>query len=137
VYVDTQVVIYTVERHPVYLPLVEPLWRAAQAGSIAVVSSELTLMECMVMPMRVGDVALRDAYDQALRGTELRLLPIDQAVLMEAASIRAASSAVRTPDAIHRATALVNGCSMLVTNDAGFRSVQRLPIVILQDLLSP
>lgn len=63
VYVDTQVVIYTVERHPVYLPLLDLLWRAAQAGSITVVSSELTLMECMVMPMRTGNTMLRDAYD--------------------------------------------------------------------------
>jgi predicted nucleic acid-binding protein len=137
VYVDTQVVIYSVERHPVYFPLIESRWRAAQAGTLTVVSSDLTLMECMVLPLRSGNIPLRDIYDQALRGTDLRLLPIDQTVLLEAAKIRALSSSVRTPDAIHRATAAVHRCSLLVTNDTGFRGMQGVPVVILQDLLSP
>jgi predicted nucleic acid-binding protein len=137
VYVDTQILIYTVERHPRYLPIIEPIWRAAHANSITVASSELAIMECLVLPFRTGNVALRTAYEQALLGTELRLLPINQAVLREAARIRAVSSAVRTPDAIHGATALVHGCSLLVTNDAGFRRFSGVPVVVLQDLLAP
>ena len=137
VYVDTQILIYTVERHPTFLPIIEPIWRAARANSIAVVSSELALMECLVLPLRSGNRALRTAYEQALLGTELRLFPIGQTVLMEAARIRATSSAVRTPDAIHGATAIVHGCSLLVTNDTGFRRITGTPVVVIQDLLSP
>ena len=51
IYVDANSVIYTVEKHPIYGPLLEPLWHAAQAGSIEVVSSELTLLECLVSPL--------------------------------------------------------------------------------------
>jgi hypothetical protein len=32
VYADTQALIYTVEKHPVYFPLLLPLWQAVQAG---------------------------------------------------------------------------------------------------------
>jgi hypothetical protein len=54
VYVDTMTVIYTVERYPVYFPLLEPMWQAGQAGTIEIVSSELTLMETLVRPSRAG-----------------------------------------------------------------------------------
>jgi predicted nucleic acid-binding protein len=55
VYVDTQVVIYTVEKHPVHERRLRPLWQAVQAGSIEVVTSELTLLEVLVAPLRRGD----------------------------------------------------------------------------------
>jgi hypothetical protein len=38
VYIDTMALIYTVERFPAYWPLLEPLWRTAQAGTVEVVS---------------------------------------------------------------------------------------------------
>jgi hypothetical protein len=54
VYIDTMTLIYTVERYPAYYPLLEPLWRAAQSGTIEIVSSELTLMETLVGPLKSG-----------------------------------------------------------------------------------
>ena len=32
VYADTPVFIYSLEKHPVYEPLPQPLWRAVQSG---------------------------------------------------------------------------------------------------------
>ena len=31
VYLDTNPIIYSVEKHPVYWPLLQPLWQAAKA----------------------------------------------------------------------------------------------------------
>lgn len=39
VYVDANVVIYTVEKHPRYSPLLRPLWSAVTAGQARVWSS--------------------------------------------------------------------------------------------------
>jgi len=136
VYLDANPIIYTVEKHPVYGPLLQPLWHAAQAGTIEVVSSELALMEVLVGPLKSGNTALERAYEQALLGTEMRLLPITQAILREAAGFRA-TTRLRTPDALHAATAQQAGCVLLVTNDAKFRGVVSLPLVILDDLLTP
>ena len=47
-YADAQVVIYSVEKHPRYAPLVRPLWAAVQAGTIEAVTSELTILEVLV-----------------------------------------------------------------------------------------
>lgn len=137
IYADTNSVIYSVETHAQYWPLLQPLWQTAQAGSITVVSSELTILETLVGPLKSGDQVLMTAYEQLFRSPEMRLLPVDQAVLREAARLRANHVNLRTPDAIHAATALLAACPMFVTNDQGFRQVTGLPVIVLQDHLGP
>ena len=136
VYIDTMTLIYTVERYPAYWPLLEPMWRAAQTGNIEIVSSELTLMEALVGPLKSGDATLEQAYEQALLGTDMQLLAITQPILREAARLRATTK-LRTPDALHAATAQQVACVLFVSNDVGFRGVPGLPLVILDDLLKP
>lgn len=136
VYVDTQVLIYTVERHAVYGPLLRPVWETAKSATVQVISSELSLLETLVQPIRTGNVALQSDYQKALLTTELRLLPITRAVLLDAARLRAGVAALRTPDAIHAATAQAAGCTMFLTNDRGLRQVPGLPVVLLDDVLA-
>jgi predicted nucleic acid-binding protein len=136
VYLDANPLIYTVEKHPVYGPLLQPLWRAAQARTLEVITSELTLMETLVGPLKNSDTALERAYERALLGTDVRLLPITQAILREAAQLRATTK-LKTPDALHAATAQQAGCALFITNDTDFRGVANLPLVILDDLLKP
>lgn len=136
VYVDANPVIYTVEKHAVYGPLMQPLWQAAKAKAIEVVSSDLVLMEALTGAFKRGDPALEKAYDHALLSTDLRLLPVTQSILRQAARLRATTK-LKTPDALHAATALDAGCVLFITNDAGFRGVAGLPLVLLDDLLVP
>ncbi len=63
------------------------------------------------------------------------MVPITQAVLEEAANLRA-TLGLRTPDAIHLAAALLNGCALLVTNDRAFRRVPDLAVTVLSELVS-
>jgi predicted nucleic acid-binding protein len=134
VYIDANSLIYTVEKHPVYGPLLQPLWQAAHAKTVEVVGSDLLLMETLVGPLKSGDTALAKAYELALLGTDMRLLPITQPILREAARLRATTK-MKTPDALHAATAQQVGCVLFVTNDAGFRVVPGLPLAILDDVL--
>jgi predicted nucleic acid-binding protein len=136
VYIDTMTLIYTVELYPAYWTLLEPMWLAAQARAVEIVSSELTLMEALVGPFKKGDTTLEKAFERVLLGTEMRLLPITQPILRSAARLRAMTK-LRAPDALHAATALSTGCALFVTNDIGFRGVASLPLVVLDDLLTP
>jgi predicted nucleic acid-binding protein len=137
VYVDANAVIYSVEKHPVYGPLLEPVWQAARPGGVEVVSSELVLLETLVGPLKAGDSALATAYELLFQQPGTRLLPVTRPVLREAARLRAALPALRTPDALHAATALLSGCSAFVTNDPGFRRVPGLSVTVLKDLTGP
>ena len=136
VYLDANPVIYSVEKHPVYWPLLQPLWQAARGKSIEIVSSDLVLMETLVGPLKSGNAALASAYEQLFQQAQTRLVPITHAILREAAQLRATTK-LKTPDALHAATALHAGCALFITNDAGFRAVATLPLVILDDLLTP
>ena len=44
---DSAPLIYIVERHPVYWPLLTLLWTAAEQGDVVLVVSELALAEAM------------------------------------------------------------------------------------------
>lgn len=135
IYLDTQILIYTVERHPIYEPLLRPIWQAVQAQTLEAVSSELALMETLVGPMKTGNTQLQLDYEQALLGTDLRLLPMSVPVLREATRLRATVPGLRTPDALHAATALLVGCDLFLTNDAIFRRIPQLSTVILDDVV--
>jgi predicted nucleic acid-binding protein len=75
-------------------------------------------------------------YEQLFQQAQTRLVPITQSILREAARLRATTK-LKTPDALHAATAQQAGCVLFVTNDIGFRGVAGLPLVILDDLLTP
>jgi hypothetical protein len=66
IYIDTAVAVYSVEWNPNYYSLLEPLWLKLQAGKIEVVSSELILMETLVLPLRNADTFLLNIYEQLL-----------------------------------------------------------------------
>ena len=89
VYLDANALIYTVEKHPVYGPLLQPLWLAAQAKTVEVISSALAILGTLVAPLKSGDQALKQADESALLGTELRLLPITHSILRGTARLRA------------------------------------------------
>ena len=135
VYLDTSPVIYSVEKFPEYVPLLAPLWLKLQAGEIQIVSSELILMETLVLPLRNSNSILINAYEQLLISSEMRLIPISQSILRQAANLRATTS-LKTPDAIHAATALSINCNQFITNDKGFRNIPGLPAVILSEVLA-
>ncbi|MGK7901054.1 MAG: type II toxin-antitoxin system VapC family toxin [Hormoscilla sp.] len=135
VYIDTAVVIYTVENNSDYWSLLQPLWLKFQTGEIDIISSELLLMEVLVRPLRNADTSLIADYEELLLSTEMQLIPISQSILREAASLRASIPNLRTPDAIHVATSFLANCTLFLTNDKKLRNVPNLPITILSEVL--
>jgi len=98
---DTATFIYFIEEHPRFLPVIEPLFAAMDAGRIHAISSSLTLLEVLVVPYRAGDLPLAGRYQELLTGSRgLRLIDIDRAQLRAAAQLRGVHRAVKTPDAI-------------------------------------
>jgi hypothetical protein len=63
VYLEANSVIYSVEKHPDFGSLLNPVWLAAKAKAVEVVSSELVLLETLVGPLKKADKALADAYE--------------------------------------------------------------------------
>jgi predicted nucleic acid-binding protein len=135
IYLDSDILIYSVETHALYWPVLEPLWQTAKAAALSIISSELAVLETLVGPLRSGDSLLLTAYGQVFQAPEVNLVPISRDILHEAARLRAMITSLRTPDAIHAATGS-GRCVMFLTNDTGFRHVPGLPVVILDDVLA-
>ena len=135
IYLDAQAIIYSVEKHARYEPMLRPLWIALKAGSVRIVTSELSLLEVLVGPYKSGDLALASSYETLLGSQGIAQIPIQASVLKQAAQLKA-QFGLRTPDAIHVATAIAAQCTSCVGNDAGFKSVAALNFVMLDDLLS-
>jgi predicted nucleic acid-binding protein len=112
IYLDSCAVIYLVEQHAQFGPMV----RAAIAGhpehSFAI--SPLVKLECLVKPLRQPDLGLVPVF-QAAFPRFVNLKASDHA-FENAAQIRAIDG-LRAPDALHLAIARAGGCTALWTND--------------------
>lgn len=134
VYVDANAIIYRVEAVQPFFNASLPLWDSLDAGTQMVVSSELSLLEVLVKPVQQGNAFLQALFEGVLYGTPgFFCVPITRSILEIAADIRA-TTRLKTPDAIHAATALDAGCALFVTNDAAFRRVPSLNVAVLSEV---
>jgi predicted nucleic acid-binding protein len=134
VYLDTSPIIYSVEKHADYWELLTTLWKSLKEGEIEVFTSELTLLETLVQPIKQNNRTLISTYESLLTTTEINLLPISLDILRESANFRATQN-LKTPDAIHAATAFSANCDYLISNDDGFKRVSNINVVILSDAI--
>jgi uncharacterized protein len=112
-YLDAVFVIYLVEQNPTFAPAVEN-WLVTNPCDIVV--SELTRMECLVVPVRNGDAALIAEFEDFFQTRAAEVVALSRSVLDRVVHIRAHSK-FKTPDAIHFACAVEAGCDVFVTND--------------------
>ena len=92
------------------------------------------MVEVLVKPLRDGNTEIEAQYRELFASNAVRLLDASYRVFEDAAR-RRAETGLKTPDAIHAATALRAGCARFITNDTDFRRGRGLPIIVLDDLL--
>lgn len=135
VYLDANVVIYAVEDMPPHATKLKELFNRFDRGELHAVTSELTLAEVLVRPIRDQRPQARAAYERLLRqSAALTIAPVTRDVLTLAAELRAALPPLKLPDAIHVATSLLRGCTTVLTNDVRFETVPGLPVLLLSNL---
>jgi predicted nucleic acid-binding protein len=132
-YLDTNVFIYALELAAFAESLPE-LFEAIDRYEIEAVTSELSLAETLVKPLRDGNEQLRTTFEARLEtGGGLLVVPIDRAVLVRAAELRAATPKLKLPDAIHIATALDTNCHAILSNDDRLETMH-LELLRLSDI---
>lgn len=131
---DTSIFIYHLEAHPAYLPLTTAILNMVQNGERQAVVSTIALMELTVHPWRHNQPMIARQYETMLvHFPHLRLADVTREVARRAAQVRAGYN-VRPADALHIATALVNGATAYITNDKGLtRLSPLLAVVVLND----
>ena len=108
---------------------------AIDAGTTEAVLSTVGLIEILAGPARAGDAAAFELTADALRDLLIRVVSLDQATAEDAAWIRG-SLGIGLEDAVHLASARNSGATAFVTNDRRLRSIPRLEVVYLDDLVA-
>ena len=117
IYVDANVFIYAVEGDPQFSVAARALLSFIEAGSATAITSEFTIAEVLVIPLRQNNQKLVADYEGLLSGeTALVVAPVSRHVLRQAAEIRA-KTGQKLPDCIHAATAILSNCTALISQD--------------------
>lgn len=133
VFLDTAPVIYYVEGHPTFAGRLDSLFDRLDQGSLAAVTSPVTLSECLVYPFKDSATALRDAFVALITsGSGVTFSSIDQTVAVRAAELRARYG-LSLLDAFQVAAALESRCEMFVANDDKLRRVTEIPVLVLTE----
>ena len=96
----------------------------------SLVTSRLTRLECRSRPMRAGDLATLAQFDVFFAGVELLVVEVGPAVIERATDLRARYN-LKTPDAIHYASAVEVGATVFLTGDRGLSRCSEVPVEIL------
>lgn len=113
IYLDSCIVIYFVEKHALFSARVTIALNALTSSQIYY--SPLVRMECLIKPFQSRDLPTQKLYEQFWLPQQLLRLPAE--IFDLAAQLRADHKSLKTPDAIHLATALHYGCDEFWTND--------------------
>ncbi|MEC5292035.1 type II toxin-antitoxin system VapC family toxin [Aurantimonas sp. C2-6-R+9] len=126
VYLDTNIVIRLIEYRD---EEVQAFLRSVHARNGMVVSSEVTLAEVLVLPIKDRDHELVAHYEGFLTtGDGIVIVPVGRTVLRRCAELRAEFGG-RTPDAIHVASAIEAECQYFLTADRRIRAPTTLEML--------
>ncbi len=133
-FLDTAPVIYFLERNPKYFSRMESFFRIRRQKGILLVTSPVTLAECLVHPLKQGLTELAQTYRQVIvddAGAEYHHICPHSAE--RAARLRATVS-ISLMDALQVGVALSAGCQAFFTNDRHLSRISDLPVILLEDL---
>jgi len=132
---DSCLWIYHIEDHPSYSLLTTAILERVAKGEPHAVSSELTLLEIKIHPLRQGREDIAEEYELLMDAfPNFSLCPIDRDILHTAGRLRV-SYGLKIPDAIILASGLRNGATCAITNDLDWKRVNEMEILCLDDHL--
>ena len=133
---DTMALIYFLEGHERYGPVAEDILKRIERGQLKGVISSLVFAELLVPLYREEkDKTATGLVSRLSSFTNLAVHELDAETAAMAARLRA-KHGLRTPDAIHAATALRAGADGILTNDRQLRRLhgKGLEVWLFDDL---
>ncbi len=134
---DSPAIIYYVEENSTFLPLVRPFFEAVRRGEISVVTSAITMTEVLVHPFKHGDTDLATQFRRLFVNTRhFQTVSVTPEIAEIAARLRA-DHGIRTPDALHAATAIHHKADYFLTNaDDQLKVLSRPSVMMIPELMA-
>ena len=125
VLLDTVALIYFLEENERYSKRAEKIFSRIESGQLQGAMATLVFAELLVPLYRSGDPQAATGLSNRLRNfRNLEIIPLTTEISMEAARLRA-DYGLRTPDAIHAATAFITQASGILTNDKRLKALNQ------------
>jgi predicted nucleic acid-binding protein len=130
-YLDASTIIYSIESaSPLRDAALAHIAEAERNAESLILTSRLSCLECRVKPLRESNADLLERYDKFFALGFLRIVEIGAAVVERATKLRA-QYGLRTPDAIHAATAIEAHADRFLTGDREFARCGELSVIVL------
>ena len=136
VYLDSNIFIYFLDRHPVYFDAAAALLQACAANRIFGMTGDAAVAEVMVGPYRSDDPALATRFKRFFERKDFLTIVSHDRAVFEDAALLAGRKRMKLVDALHVSTALRAGCQCFLTNDTGIRSGDSIEAIQLAALLA-
>ncbi len=133
VYFDTNIFIYLFEGCKTIMPQIKALQSLIEREETRIISSILVYAEMLPPVVKNGNQKVVQSLINFLRETEIfTLVPINFDVSVHAGILRG-ETGMKTPDAIHVATAMEEKCDVFFTNDKQIKLPKSLERVLFSD----
>jgi len=133
VFIDTNLFIYFVEKHPRYYTACSQIFKDIEAGHIKASTSTLSLLEILVQPYRQNkDDLILKFYALLTTYPNLTWIPLTLEIADLAARLRAEYN-LKTPDSIQAASAIISGSSGFICNDSVFKKIKEINCLVLEN----
>ena len=133
VVLDTMVMIYLLEDHPVYADPCEELFKWAATGRFSGIITPISMAELVVKPLEAGRNDIADRYRTALCNLpNIRLCDCSWKTGTLAGALRA-KYGMALPDMFQVACAMEYG-KVLITNDKALKKVSEIDVILLNEI---
>jgi predicted nucleic acid-binding protein len=119
IYADSSIIMRWVDGTTQVREPIDFRWKQILPSDRIFVTSRIARLECLCKPLREGRNDLLHLYETFFAGKEVIIREINAAVVEKATELRA-SFGLKTPDAIHAATAMLAGVKSFWTTDSHF-----------------
>ena len=131
IYLDTGIIIRLIEGEDQVRVPIENRLKEIPDQECTTVTSRLSLLECRCKPVREEQEDLLVLYDAFFASREVVLWEIDAVVVDKATELRG-KLGLRTPDAIHVASAVVSGATAFWTTDKALAKCPQMPVEVFE-----
>ncbi|MEI6825823.1 MAG: PIN domain-containing protein [Desulfuromonadales bacterium] len=136
IFIDTAPLIYFIEKNSRYLDVVKTVIELIVSQKAKGMTSTITLLEVLVLPLREGNKKLAEKYKTILLSSnDLETCEISNVISERAAIIRA-KYGFKTPDSLQLATAIVKKADYFLTNDIALKQMNEIKVIVLEEYLN-
>ncbi len=129
VYFDANIFIYLMEGFASLERELSDIRESILHGETHIFTSELTLCEVLVPAFRANNTGLLALYRQFIEESgAFELIPTSRDIYIHASLMRA-QFGLKTPDAIHMASAVASGCTAFLTNDKLLKAPKEIRVL--------